>query len=693
MASRGLGTLTLSLIAKIGGFEQGMDKAARHADKRMRDIERRSYAFGKALGASLKVAAGIAATGFGLYLKNTIEAEKVQAQLLARIKDTGAAAGRTLQQLNAQADRLQNLTVFDDEAIGNAQAMLLTFKQIQGVNFDEAVEAATDLATVMGTDLTESAKLVGKALNDPIKGMSALSRAGVTFTDDQRKVIESLVKTGDVAGAQRVILDKLAGTMGTAAEAARNTLGGALQGLKNTFDNLLEGDASGGGIVATKDAVNALNDSLNDPNVKAGIDAIAGGIANIVAQSIEGIGALQRFGQNLHDVFDISNKVASGAPASAFSDRELQVRLANLSEQKSKARKSGDLAKVDALQKQITALIRENTERLKQTIVAGVTPRGYDKETRGTGIFANVNTTPKVAGGTSGGSGRAGRATSGGGRDPAADFVRSMEEQARAAADLQRQLDALDEARFQAIEGWGDLTAQLAGPLAEAEREHIRRLQDIQALGEQAGATAEQIKAAKAQETAAYQAVTAAIREQQEAMANPELVRGLDGLRSIATEFLVDLPERGLSSWKTFFDDLAGMFRRMIAEHWMDALFGKPGTTGSGTSGGGWFASLFGMIFGSGGFGGAGSPLANGGPINPSLFHEVGENDRPEMLMRGGKRYLIPGNKGRVVPFAGGRGVTQVINNNYAAPTDPRTQDQVATKVGFQTRRALARNT
>lgn len=73
MAGKSLGTLTLDLILKTGLFEQGADKAAR----KMQGLEKRAYAVGKAIGTSIKFGAGIAATGFALYVKNTIEAEKV----------------------------------------------------------------------------------------------------------------------------------------------------------------------------------------------------------------------------------------------------------------------------------------------------------------------------------------------------------------------------------------------------------------------------------------------------------------------------------------------------------------------------------------------------------------------------------------------------------------------------------------
>lgn len=70
---------------------------------------------------------------------------------------------------------------------------------------------------------------VGKALNDPVKGISALTRVGVAFDPAQQKLIKTLVKTGDVAGAQRVILAELNREVGGSAEAARKAnTGGAL---------------------------------------------------------------------------------------------------------------------------------------------------------------------------------------------------------------------------------------------------------------------------------------------------------------------------------------------------------------------------------------------------------------------------------------------------------------------------------
>jgi hypothetical protein len=65
-------------------------------------------------------------------------------------------------------------------------------------------------ATPSAEALSGQAIQLGKALNDPIAGISALSRVGVTFTEEQKATIESMVKMGDVAGAQKLILAELA---------------------------------------------------------------------------------------------------------------------------------------------------------------------------------------------------------------------------------------------------------------------------------------------------------------------------------------------------------------------------------------------------------------------------------------------------------------------------------------------------
>lgn len=300
--------IDLLMRAHFEQAQSALDRANRQLDGIGRTMDRVNSR-GISLGTALKgvavgaVAATTAATAFmAIYIAKTIESEKVQAQLQARLKDTGAVAGRSLQQLNEQAAKLQAATTFDDESIGNAQAMLLIFTQIRGVNFDRTIEAATDLATVMHIDVADAAKVLGKALSDPAEGLGALAKAGVKFTDAQTEMIKKMMDAGQIAEAQSFILDKLQGTMGNAAEAARNTLGGALQALKNSFDNLLEGQAGDEGVVGTRNAIEELIKTLEDPAVKRGVDntvtelfRIVDAGVRIIAKLGEAAGALREF--------------------------------------------------------------------------------------------------------------------------------------------------------------------------------------------------------------------------------------------------------------------------------------------------------------------------------------------------------------------------------------------------------------
>lgn len=186
--------------------------------------------------------AGVAAAGFlgREFLKNTEEAQHAMAQLAAAVKSTGGAAQRSVEQLDAYSMSLQQMTTFSDEAVKGAQSMLLTFDKIKGANFDRATAAITDLATRMGGDLQGAAIQVGKALQDPATGLTALRRSGVSFSESQVEVIKNLYDTGRAAEGQVVILKELEHQFGGSAAAARGTLGGALKGLSNDFGDLFE---------------------------------------------------------------------------------------------------------------------------------------------------------------------------------------------------------------------------------------------------------------------------------------------------------------------------------------------------------------------------------------------------------------------------------------------------------------------
>lgn len=282
MSTRSLGRLTLDLVARIGGFTQGMSQAERVAQDRTRKIQRTFSTLQKSIGGVL---AGLGATSLVRNIVSaTAEAEHAIALLNNAVEQNGGAAGRTTQQLADMAGELQRVSTYSDDAVMGAQQLLLRFQSIQGLNFDRAVQSTLDLATALGTDLDAAAKLLGKALESPTKGMTQLERSGVVLEESQRDLIKQLMETGRQAEAQRVLLDELEKRYGGAAKAARDTLGGALQALKNASGELLEAD---GGLPGITREINRLTDVLEDERTKNAFQGLIRFLAEAGTSAIE----------------------------------------------------------------------------------------------------------------------------------------------------------------------------------------------------------------------------------------------------------------------------------------------------------------------------------------------------------------------------------------------------------------------
>ena len=196
----------------------------------------------KKVGAAIVAAFGV--SQIISFTKGSIEAFREQEKAVKKVEQalisTGNASGLSLQQLRDEASDLQGVTLFGDEQILNdATAQLLTFTNIAGENFKRTQKVALDLATVLDGDLQSSSIQLGKALNDPVANLSALSRSGIQFSEDQKKVIKSLAETGRLSEAQGVILAELEKQYGGQAEAAAEVDGGFTQ-LSNTFGDFQE---------------------------------------------------------------------------------------------------------------------------------------------------------------------------------------------------------------------------------------------------------------------------------------------------------------------------------------------------------------------------------------------------------------------------------------------------------------------
>jgi hypothetical protein len=168
------------------------------------------------------------------------EQEKAVAQVEAGLKSTGNQAGFTAKELQKMASDLQKQTIFgDEEILKDATAQLLTFTNISGEQFDRTQQAALDLATRLDGDLKSASIQLGKALNDPVANLSALSRSGIQFSESQKAVIKDLTESGRLAEAQTLILDELNKQYGGSAKAAAEADGG-IQQLKNAIGDARE---------------------------------------------------------------------------------------------------------------------------------------------------------------------------------------------------------------------------------------------------------------------------------------------------------------------------------------------------------------------------------------------------------------------------------------------------------------------
>ena len=235
-----LGDLVVNLGANTSKFDKGIKGAQSRLGKFSTGIGKQVRAIGGLVGAYMGVRTVMDSVGAAQ------EQMAAESKLQAVLNATGNAADLSADEIKAYASELQDVTNFGDEATISAAAMLGTFKEIKGDTFKDTLAVAQDMSAVMGTDLKSSVLQLGKALNDPMQGMSALTRSGVSFTDQQKEQIKAMQKSGDLLGAQAMMLGEIQSQFGGAAEAmadpftqVSNALGDVKEELGKVFVGLM----------------------------------------------------------------------------------------------------------------------------------------------------------------------------------------------------------------------------------------------------------------------------------------------------------------------------------------------------------------------------------------------------------------------------------------------------------------------
>lgn len=226
------------LLIKIGADSYEFQQKSKEVEKGVEQLSQRLTSIGKMM--SLAVTAPLTAIGV-VALRNADIQQRAEAKVQQAIRSTAGAAQLSFEQLASYASELQGMSLFGDEAIlNNVTAQLLTFTNIAGENFKRTQAVALDLATVLDGDLKSASIQLGKALNDPVKNLSALSRSGIQFSKEQTAIIKELAETNRLAEAQTLILAELERQYGGQAEAAAKVGLGALTQLKNSWGDFLE---------------------------------------------------------------------------------------------------------------------------------------------------------------------------------------------------------------------------------------------------------------------------------------------------------------------------------------------------------------------------------------------------------------------------------------------------------------------
>jgi hypothetical protein len=185
------------------------------------------------------ISAGVA-LGIKKMISAVSNAERQFGKLEAILKATGGAAGLTLVEIEDLSQKIGIETLASVQGVRDAAGIMLTFKSITGDTFREALTLAQDLAEVGFGDLKTASTQLGKALEDPIAGLGALKRVGVSFTDQQKETIRVLTMTGRKAEAQTIILKALKTQLGESGPEAAKGFAGAVDSLGERFNIFFE---------------------------------------------------------------------------------------------------------------------------------------------------------------------------------------------------------------------------------------------------------------------------------------------------------------------------------------------------------------------------------------------------------------------------------------------------------------------
>ena len=275
--------------------------------------------------AGIALTAAFVAVGFALrkVIKDVAGAEQQFFKLQAILRATGNSAGLSLQEIETLSQEIGIATLASTQKVRDAAGILLTFKSIQGDVFKNALRLTQDLSEVGFGDLRTASMQLGKALEEPIVGLGALRRVGVSFTEAQKEQIRVLDMTGRKAEAQEIILKALNSQVGGAGVEAARGLNGAIDSLSERFTIFFEKSKIGRAVV------DFLTASLNK---------LSGAAENAMQDA-----------ESLNTTMEVSNRIL-------LTQEKIATRVAELNESMFFEMNVGEDKKLNALNEQLESL-------------------------------------------------------------------------------------------------------------------------------------------------------------------------------------------------------------------------------------------------------------------------------------------------------------------------------------------------
>lgn len=706
MSSRSLGSLTIDLIAKIAGFEKGMDKAARVADARMKEIERRAKIAGAAIGGALVAGAGLVAN----QLRNTInqmdalskaaQRANMPTEEFSRLAYAGGLADVAIQDLQSSMGRLAKAQG-DAQRATSQQARIFDALGIATKDAEGNLRSTYDVFL----DFADSFQQMRGSPEIVAAGMNIFGRSFQNLIPLLKDGSQGLRDAGIEAEQLGLVLSTEAGRQAEEFNDNITRLQSALKGMwmevaQQVLPNLLE---------MTNQFVDAAKEG---DTMKKVADEIAGALrgiadtAKLFGELIEVLGTvrtfladIERFGRGFGGnkwVSEFGAKVRAALPEWMYAP----IGGGSLAGMQGGGASPAPVREFDpTLGAPLTPQEQASAARLK-ALRDALGGGGTNKTTRGGGKSEAEREAERLQSAYDSLMSRMNETIELFGKEGEAAKVR-YEIEHGALKGLSDSLAQQAIQRAEQIDSMREL-AELQEAADEAARRETERIQDGLKAGKELlsdlqfelelmrmtnseRATAIQLRGLEAEAVAEYGAAIAeANRKIEEEMEN---IRFMDGIRGEFSDFFTDVitgAESVTDAFKSMMDNIARMITQRIADRWVEQLFGDFGSSAGGSTGG-WFSALMGM------FGGG---KANGGWAQPNSIYEVNERGL-EMATVRGRDYLLTGNSPvQITPnhrLAGGGGAQ--ITQNFINPrmTNIQTDSQRAREEARKAQRALAR--